>query len=175
MFCSKCIETKTAGTVRADLITIETAGDVTCGPFSSSRCENVTEFKYLGMTLTNRNCKQEKNCGERSVNACCRLVNACYRPVLYSCLLYKSVKVKLYKTVQLPFLCVCHMKGRMVENGVLRKVFGPKRKDTHGDKENCDVSCCLAGVIEGGVRGTRCVARKGEDMRICRQGRRWKT
>ena len=81
-FCSKLVETKPCGTVRAGLITIETSGDVTrsdspaeCGPLSNPYA-NVTEFKYLGMTLTNQNCKQEKNCGERSVNACCRSVNA---------------------------------------------------------------------------------------------------
>jgi hypothetical protein len=37
--------------------------------------------------------------------------------VLYSCLLYNSVEVKMYKTVQLSVLCgcktVCHMKGRV--------------------------------------------------------------
>jgi hypothetical protein len=41
------------------------------------------------------------------------------------------------------------MKGRMVENGVLRKIFEPKRKDTHNSSENGSVSCCCADVIKG--------------------------
>jgi hypothetical protein len=39
------------------------------------------------------------------------------------------------------------MKGRMVENAVLRKVFGPKREDTHDGRENCSVSCCSGDVF----------------------------
>jgi hypothetical protein len=85
VFCSKLIETKTSGTVRADLINIEllvtSHGQIrqqNLRHLASNPYENVAEFKYLGMTLTNQNCRQEKNCGERSVNACCRSVqNSC--------------------------------------------------------------------------------------------------
>lgn len=78
----------------------------------------MTEFKYLGMTLTNHNCKRKRLWGMCTES---RLlfgegVLPSGAKVLDSYLLYKSMEVKLYKRVQL-CNCVCHMKGRMVENG----------------------------------------------------------
>jgi hypothetical protein len=56
--------------------------------------ENVTQFKYLGMTVTNQNLIQEEI--KRTWNS----GNACYHSVhniLSSCLLSKTVKFRTYK------------------------------------------------------------------------------
>jgi hypothetical protein len=63
--------------------------------------ENVAKFKYLGKTLTNQNdtddeIKSKLNSG-----------NACYYSVqnlLSSRLIPKNLKIKIYKTVILPFV-----------------------------------------------------------------------
>lgn len=59
-------------------------------------CENVAEFKYLGMTVTNQNFISEEI--KSRVNS----GNACYHSVhniLSSNLLSKTVKIKIYKTL----------------------------------------------------------------------------
>jgi hypothetical protein len=61
--------------------------------------ENVSQFKYLGMAVTNQNLIQEEI--KRRPNS----GNACYHSVqnlLSSCLLLKNVKVRIYKTIILP-------------------------------------------------------------------------
>jgi hypothetical protein len=65
----------------------------------NSPFENVSQFKYLGMTVTNQNLIQGKI--KRIMNS----GNACYHLVqnlLSSPLLYKNVKVRIYKTTTLP-------------------------------------------------------------------------
>jgi hypothetical protein len=71
--------------------------------------------------------------------------NACYRSVqslLYSRLLSRKVKVKIYKTIILPVVLFgCETwsvtlreehRLRMFENGVLRRIFAPKRDEVTG-------------------------------------------
>jgi hypothetical protein len=96
--------------------------------------ENVSQFKYLGTTVTNQNLVQEEI--KRRLNS----GNACYHSVqnlLSSCLLSKNVKVRIYKTIILPVVLYgCETwsltvreehKLRVFENRVLRRIFGPKR------------------------------------------------
>jgi hypothetical protein len=54
--------------------------------------ENVSQFKYLGMTVTNQNLIQEE-IKRRLTSA-----NACYQNLLSSHLLFKNIKIRLYKT-----------------------------------------------------------------------------
>jgi hypothetical protein len=60
--------------------------------------ENLSQIKYLGMTVTNENLIQEKI--KRRLNS----GNAFYRSVqnLLSCLLLKNIEIKIYKAVILP-------------------------------------------------------------------------
>jgi hypothetical protein len=61
--------------------------------------ENMSQFKYLGMTVTNQNLIQEKI--KRRLNS----GNACYHSVqslLSFRLLLKNVKSRIYKTIILP-------------------------------------------------------------------------
>jgi hypothetical protein len=101
--------------------------------------ENVSQFKYLGATVTNQNLIQEEI--ERRLNS----GNACDHSVqnlLSSRLLSKNVKVRIYKTIILPVVLYgCETwsltiredhKLRVFENRVLRRMFGPKRNGVTG-------------------------------------------
>ena len=94
----------------------------------------------MGTTLTNQNSIQEE------IKSRLKSGNACYRSVqnlLSSSLLYKNLKIKIYRTVILPFVLYgCEtwslilreeLRLRVFENRVLRRIFGPKRDEVTGD------------------------------------------
>ena len=100
---------------------------------SNSTFERVEEFKCLGTTLTHQNSILEE------IKSRLRSGNACYHSVqnlLFSRLLSKNLKIKIYRTIILPVvLCGCETwlltlreerKLRVFENMVLRRIFGPR-------------------------------------------------
>jgi len=104
--------------------------------------ERVEEFKYLGKTLPNQNSIQEE------MKSILKPQNACSRSVqnlLPFILLSKNLKIKIYRTITLPvFLYGCETWSltlweehglRMLENRVLRRIFGPRREEVMGVEE----------------------------------------
>jgi hypothetical protein len=102
--------------------------------------EGVAKFRCLGTTLTDQNWLQEE------IKSRINSGNACYHSVhslLSSHLLSRNVKVKIYKTIILPFvLYECETwsltlskeyRLRVFENRVLRRVFGSKRDKVTGE------------------------------------------
>ncbi|KAJ4429478.1 hypothetical protein ANN_21647 [Periplaneta americana] len=102
--------------------------------------EEVEKFKYLGATVTNINDTREEI--KRRIN----MGNVCYYSVeklLSSSLLSKNLKVRIYKTVILPVVLYgCETwtltlreehRLRVLENKVLRKIFGAKRDEVTGE------------------------------------------
>ena len=96
----------------------------------------VEEFKYLGATLTSKNSIQEE------IKSRLKVGNACYYSVqnlLSTSLLSKTLKIKIYRTIILPaVLYGCETwsltlreerRMRVIENSVLRRIFGPKRDE----------------------------------------------
>jgi hypothetical protein len=102
--------------------------------------ENVSQFIYLGMTVTNQNLIQEEI--KRRLNS----GNACYHLVqslMSSRLLLKNLKIKIYKMIILPVVLYgCETWSltlreehilRVFENRVLSRIFGPKRDEVMGE------------------------------------------
>jgi hypothetical protein len=98
--------------------------------------ENVSQFKYLGTTVTNQNLNQAEI--KRRLNS----GDTCYYSVQNrqsSRLLSKNLKIRIYKTIILPVvLNACETWSRTLreehrlkvfENSVLRRIFGPKRDE----------------------------------------------
>jgi hypothetical protein len=107
---------------------------------SNNPFEIVTKFKYLGTTLTDKNCINEE------IKSRLNSGNPCYRSVqslLSSRLLSRNVKVKIYKTIILPVVLYgCKTwsltlreehRLRVFENRVMRRIFGPKRDEVIGE------------------------------------------
>jgi len=99
----------------------------------------VEEFKYLGTTLTNQNSIQE----EIKIRLTSGI--ACYHSVqnlLSSSLLFKNLKIKIYRTIILPVILYgCETwsltlreerRLRVFGNRVLNRVFGPKGDEVAG-------------------------------------------
>jgi hypothetical protein len=93
----------------------------------------VSQFKYWGTTVTNRNLIQDQI--KRRLNS----GNVCYHSVqtlLSSRLLSKNIKIRIYKTVILPVVlhgcetwCLTLKEKhipRVLEKSVLMRIFGPK-------------------------------------------------
>ena len=79
----------------------QNAGRIHSMKMDNSSIERVEEFKCLGTTLTDQNSIQEEiKCG-------LKLGNACYYSVqklLSSSFLSKTLKIKIYRTIILPFV-----------------------------------------------------------------------
>jgi hypothetical protein len=99
----------------------------------------VSQFKYLGTTVTNQNLTEEEF--KRRLNS----GNECYHSVqnlLSSRLLSKNVKVRIYKNIILlvvlygcetwPLTVREEHKLRVFENRALRRIFGPKKDGVTG-------------------------------------------
>jgi hypothetical protein len=134
MNCCKAIDTAGRDKLCFILLQFQNAGQNREIKIGNRSFENVSQFKYLGTTVTYQNLIQEEI--KRRVNS----GNACYHSVqnlLSSRLLSKNAKVRIYKTIILPVvLYECETwsltvreeyKLRMFENRVLRRIFGPKR------------------------------------------------
>jgi len=114
----------------------QNAGRIHSMKMDNSPTERVEELKYLGTTLTSENSIQEE------IKSRLKLGNACYYSVqnlLFSGLLSKTLKIKIYRTMILPVVLYgCEnlsltlreeRRLRVFENRVLRRVFGPKRDE----------------------------------------------
>jgi len=106
----------------------------------NSSSERAEEFKYSRTTLTHHNSIQGEIKSRLTVgNACCHSV----QNLVSSSLLSKNIKMKIYRTIFLPFvLCGCETWSltlteerslRVFEEGVLRSIFEPKRDEVTGE------------------------------------------
>jgi len=75
----------------------------------NSSFERVEEVRHLGTTLTAQNSVQEE------IKSRLKSGNACYHPVeniLSYSLVYKNIKIKIYRTVILHVVCMGVKRGR---------------------------------------------------------------
>jgi len=109
----------------------------------NSTFEKVEVFKYLGATLTIQNSiREEIKCRLSSGNTCHRSV----QNLLSSSLLSRKLKIKIYRTINLPVVYGCEAwsltlreerKLRVFENMVLRRIFEPRRDEVTGNGGDC--------------------------------------
>jgi hypothetical protein len=98
--------------------------------------DGIKIFKNLGRAIKNQNSIQEE------IKSRLKLGNACYCSVqnlLSYSLLYKNLKIKIYRAIILPFVLYgCETwsltlkedsRLKVFENRVLRRIFGPKRDE----------------------------------------------
>jgi len=117
----------------------QNAGRIHSMQMANNPIERVEEFKYLGTTLRDQNSIQEE------IKSRLKSDNACYYSVqnlLFSSLLSKTLKIKIYRNIILPVVLYgCETwsltlreerRLRLFENRVLRRVFGPKRDEVTG-------------------------------------------
>jgi len=161
----------------------QNAGRIHSVKINYSSFERVEELKYLVTTLTHQNSIPEE------IKSRLRLGNACYHSVqnlLSSRLLYKNLKIKIYRTVILLVLCGCETWSltlreernlRVFENRVLRRIFRPKRDEVTGEwrrlrnEELNDLYCSpnIVWVIKSRRMGwAGHVARMGEESGVYR-------
>jgi hypothetical protein len=109
--------------------------------------ENMSQFKYLRMTVTNQNLFQDEikmrlNSGNAYYHSVHNLLASCLN-LLASCLMSKKVKIRrIYKTIILPVVLYGsetwsltlreEHRLRVFENRVLRRIFGPKMDEVMG-------------------------------------------
>ena len=146
--------------------------------------ELVAKFIYLETILTHYNWVHEE------IKSRLKSGNACYHSVQSfwsSSLLFKNLKTKIYRTEILPVvMCGCETwsltlkedrRLRVLENGVLRRIFGPKRDEVTGkwrrlhNEELNDLYCslCIVWVIKlRRIRWAGRVAGMGERRDTCR-------
>jgi len=104
------------------------------------RVQAPLEFKYFGTTLTDQNFIQEE------IKSRMKPGKACYHSVqnlLFSSLLSKNLKIKIYRTVILSVVLYGYetwsltlreeRRLRVFENRVLRRIFGPKKDEVTGE------------------------------------------
>jgi hypothetical protein len=146
--------------------------------------EGVAKLRYFGPALTNQNCMHEEIKSRlNSGNACCHSVHA----LLSSRLLSRNVNVKIYKTIILPVAlygcetwCLTVREEhslRVIENRVLRRIFGPKTDEVTGEwrklhNEELHILYFSPNIIRqnksGRMRRARHVARMGEERTVYR-------
>jgi hypothetical protein len=93
--------------------------------------ESIVKIKYLGTTLTDKNCIHEE------ITSRLNSGNACYHSVqslLSYRLLSRNVKVKIYKTIILPVVLYgCETWSLMLREEHRLRMFGPKRDEVMGE------------------------------------------
>jgi hypothetical protein len=96
-------------------------------------------LKYLGTTINQNSIHEEVKSRLKSENTCYHSV----QDLLSSSFLFKNTKIKIHRTIILPVvLCGCETWSltltekhglRVLEDRVLRKIFGPKRDEVTGE------------------------------------------